>query len=86
MAQYTSNDSKNQNGIRKQLLIFLLDHFSRIYYDPQLMFLADISLMIRLIRKISAITLACLTVLNVAAGAAVVVGHCPSSMGSSSLQ
>ncbi len=39
--------------------------------------------MIRLIRKISAITLACLLVLNLAAGAAVVVGHCPSSMGSS---
>ena len=48
------------------------------------MFSADVSLMIRLIRKISAITLACLLALNVAAGAAVVVGHCPSPMGSSS--
>jgi hypothetical protein len=47
------------------------------------MFSADVSLMIRLVRKISAITLACLLVLNVAAGAAIVVGHCPSSMGSS---
>lgn len=44
----------------------------------------EVSLMIRLIPKISAITLACLLVLNVAAGAAVVIGHCPSSMGSSS--
>jgi len=48
------------------------------------MFSADVSLMIRVVRKISAITLACLLVLNLAAGAAVVVGHCPSSMGSSS--
>ena len=48
------------------------------------MFSADVSLMIRLIRKISAITLTCLLVLNVATGAAVVAGHCPSSMGSSS--
>ena len=48
------------------------------------MFSDEVSLMIRLIRKISAITLACLLVLNLAAGAAVVVGHCPSSMGSSS--
>ena len=48
------------------------------------MFSVEVSLMIRLIRKISAITLACLLVLNVAAGAAVVVGHCPFSMGSSS--
>ena len=47
------------------------------------MFSADVSLMIRLVLKISAITLACLLVLNVAAGAAVVLGHCPSSMGSS---
>ena len=39
--------------------------------------------MIRLVLKISAITLACLLVLNIAAGAAVVLGHCPSSMGSS---
>ena len=48
------------------------------------MFSDEVSLMIRLIRKISVITLACLLVLNLAAGAAVVVGHCPSSMGSSS--
>ncbi len=37
-------------------------------------------LMIRLIRKISAITLACLLGLNLAAGAAVVAEPCPSSM------
>ena len=36
--------------------------------------------MIRLIRKISAITLACLLGLNLAAGAAVVVAPCPASM------
>ena len=48
------------------------------------MFLADVSLMIRLIHKISAITLACLLVLNVAAGAAVVVEHCPTLLGSCS--
>jgi hypothetical protein len=36
--------------------------------------------MIRLIRKISAITLACLLGLNLAAGAAVVVTPCPASM------
>ncbi len=48
------------------------------------MFSADVTLMTRLIRKISAITLAWLLVLNVAAGAAVVVGHCPSSMCGSS--
>ena len=47
------------------------------------MFLVAISLMTRLIRKISAIVLACLLAANVAAGAAVVVGHCPSSMSSS---
>jgi len=40
--------------------------------------------MIRLMCKISAITLACLLVLNLAAGVAVVIGHCPSAMGSSS--
>ena len=45
---------------------------------------ADVSLMIRLVRKISALTLACLLVLNAAAGAAVVVGHCQSSMDTSS--
>ena len=48
------------------------------------MFSVQVFLMIRLIRKISAITLACLLVLNVAAGAAVVFGHCPSSMDKSS--
>jgi len=48
------------------------------------MFLADVSLMIRLIRKISTITLACLLVLNLTAGAAVVVEHCPPLLGSSS--
>ena len=48
------------------------------------MFLAYVSLMIRLIRKISAITLTCLLALNLAAGAVVVVEHCPSSMASSS--
>ena len=47
------------------------------------MFSAVVSLMIRLIRKISAITLACLLVLNIAAGAAAVVEYCPSSMSSS---
>jgi hypothetical protein len=41
--------------------------------------------MIRLSRKISAIALVCLLVLNLAADAAVVIGHCPSSMSSSSL-
>ena len=46
------------------------------------MFSADVSLMIRLIRKISAITLTCLLVLNLTAGAAIVVGPCPSLMGS----
>ncbi|MDH3723705.1 MAG: hypothetical protein OER74_19575 [Desulfobacteraceae bacterium] len=40
--------------------------------------------MIRLIRKISTITLACLLVLNLTAGAAVVVEHCPPLLGSSS--
>ena len=64
-------------------IIFLLDHFSRICYFLQLMFSADVSLMIRLVRKISVLILACLLVLNLAAGAAVVVGHCQSSMGSS---
>jgi hypothetical protein len=48
------------------------------------MLLVAISLMTRLIRKISAIVLACLLAANVAAGAAVVVGHCPSSMDNSS--
>jgi hypothetical protein len=48
------------------------------------MFFVVVSLMAQLIRKISAITFACLLALNVAAGAAAVVGHCPSSMGSSS--
>ena len=40
----------------------------------------ELFLMIRLIRKISAITLACLLGLNLAAGAAVVAEPCPSSM------
>ena len=48
------------------------------------MFSADVTLMTRLIRKISAITLAWLLMLNVTAGAAAMVGHCPSSIGSSS--
>ena len=48
------------------------------------MFSADVSLMIRLIRKVSTTTIACLLVLNLAAGTANVVEHCPSSMGSSS--
>jgi len=48
------------------------------------MFLADVSLMIRLIRKISTITLVCLLVLNLTAGAAVVVEHCPPLLCSSS--
>jgi len=40
--------------------------------------------MIRLIRKILAITFACFLVLNLSAGAAVVVEHCQSPLGSSS--
>ena len=40
--------------------------------------------MIRLIHKVSTTTIACLLVLNIAAGAAVVVEHCQSSMGSNS--
>jgi len=44
------------------------------------MFSGDVSSMIRLIRKISAIILACLLGFNLAAGAAVVVAPCPTSM------
>jgi len=40
----------------------------------------ELFLIIRLIRKISAITLACLLGLNLAAGAVVVAEPCPSSM------
>ena len=44
------------------------------------MFSGEIPPMIRLIRKISAIILACLLGFNLAAGAAVVVAPCPTSM------
>ena len=47
------------------------------------MFSGEIFPMFRFIRKISAITLACLLGFNLAAGAAVVVAPCPASMGCS---
>ena len=43
-------------------------------------FSVNVSLMSRLIRKISTITFACLLLLNGVAGAAVVIGNCSSSM------